>query len=378
MAFGDETMPIEVDILSTPPTILCKWELPDMQPGTVAMEYPDPSIQYGTTDDPHQHDDDMATLPQPEFPCAGPPAAPPSMPDGVTYMMQVRPNPEDQPETRRIQLWAAVGHQNGIDTIDDVYWVVYQPDGTTQVEVHGTKVPSIASDCAALGSSTDTGSMFEAAYHSSQIAAAAIDDSSNGMVATCQQGESAIYYAKFPLSKHQPCGTYEIELHVVSDGAKAVLTNHIDVLCTYYMQVDFNGVNWGTLAPGVKDTVSGNLVFDGLDSPTTPTVKNVGNSGMGLGIQFSEMLQEGVDLAVAKKINQYEACFGKSLSTTQCIDPILASEVTWFDEDPERVLCSNEVGKLDLSIHPPDVLPGGRYAGTVEILARAVPICPGQ
>jgi hypothetical protein len=272
-----------------------------------------------------------------------------------------------------VQLWAAVDHPQGLAAIDDVYWVVYHPDGSAKVQVHGTKVPNTSEACAALGSSTATGSMFESAYHTGQVAAASIDDINGGLVAKCQESEKAIYYAKFNISKHQPCGEYKVELHAVSGGNEDVLTNYIDVLCFYFLEIDFNSVDWGLIKPGITKIVSGDLL---MTTPNAPTIMNTGNSGMGVGIHFSEMLQQGVDPVVAKRITSFDACFGRSPATIQCIDPIPASTVQWFDDSRDRVLCSNEVGKLDLSIHPPITLPNGIYAGTVDIYARSVPICP--
>jgi urease beta subunit len=353
------------------PNIECKWELPDMQSGVSAGQYPDNTIQYGTASDAHQHDDDMGV--GPGYPCSG---TPPSMPDGVHNMIQVLPNPEDSPEEVWVQLWAAVDHEQGLAAIDDVYWVVWHPDGTPKVQVHGTKIPNTSEGCGMLGSSTATGTMFEAAYHTGQVAAESIDDINGGMVAKCQEAEKAIYYAKFNISKHQPCGEYKIDLHAVSGGVEDVLTNYIDVLCFYYMEIDFTTVDWGLIKPGITKVVSGDLLFNPSSTPVAPTIKNTGNSGMGVGIHFSQMLQQGVDPIVAKKITQFDACFGKSPATIQCIDPIPASTTVWFDDDPQRVLCSNEVGKLDLSIHPPSTLPNGTYAGTVDVYAKSVKICP--
>jgi len=216
--------------------------------------------------------------------------------------------------------------------------------------------------------------MFHAAHHTHQVAAAAIDDVNKGMVAKCQQTEKAIYYAKFALSKHQQCGPYKIELHAVAaGGAESVLVNYLDVLCVYYMKVDFKNVDWGTITPGKKDIVSGDLLFN-PPSDSAPTVKNVGNSGMGVGVHFTDMVQQNVPSP--KTITTFDACFGRSPATIQCIDPINSSQYAKFDDNRDRVLCSNEVGKLDLSVHPPETLPQGTYKGTVDIIARSVKICP--
>ena len=85
------------------PTIECKWELPDMD-STVG------GIQY-TKAPGHIHDDDMALSPGSGVPCklpVSPADAPPAMADGAHNMIQVKPNLENLPEERLIQLWPAV------------------------------------------------------------------------------------------------------------------------------------------------------------------------------------------------------------------------------------------------------------------------------
>jgi hypothetical protein len=393
VAFGDEQVNTGAIVTTSnvPPNIECKWELPDMQSGVVGDEYPDPTIQYRIWDPVNQvwlYDDDMNVVPDADndptngiqVPCSGPPATVPTMPQNVRHMIQVMPNPEDNPEERWIQLWAAVDHPHSLDAITDVFWDVYHPDGTPKGQWHYEGViTGSAVDCAALGSSVGDDTMFQAAYETGQVTAEAIDDINKGMIAKCQESEKAIYYAKFPLSKHQPCGEYRVELHAVSGGAETVLVNYIDVICMFNMEIDFDGVDWGDITAGLKDVVSGDLIFDPTEIPSAPTVKNTGNSGMQVGVHFSEMLQQGV--ALPKKITLFDACFGKSPAGIQCFDPINASETVWFGEvdDPDRILCSNEIGKLDLSIHPPSSLPAGTYAGDLDVMARAMPsprVCP--
>jgi hypothetical protein len=310
----------------------------------------------------------------------------------------IAPDPaDDVVPTRDVQLWAAVDHPTSLDQISDVFWKIYEPkhggaEGEYQfkVQVHGTRIGAGVNfqeridQCASLGSSNQPGSMFEAAVHTGQLTADAVDNANFGLVAKCQQAEKAIYFAKFALDKDQACGMYKVELHAVSNGAEAIHTNYIDVLCFYYMNKDFNNVNWGTITPGSMQVLSGNVIY--LDGDGHPTIHNGGNRGLGLSVHFFELTQvsDAAGNAVnggGKIINKFDACFGRSASTIQCIgqppdNPIPASVETAFDDTRDRVLCSDERGKLDLSIHPDSTLPGGTYQGRVEVIARAVPgIC---
>mgnify|MGYP003572771886 FL=1 len=70
----------------------------------------------------------------------------------------------------------------------------------------------------------------------------------------------------------------------------------------------------------------------------------------------------------------FDAAFGKNAQVLEWIDPIPANTPVWFSNSSiNQVLCANEVGKLDLSIHPPEVVPTGTYSGYVQINAEWAP-----
>jgi hypothetical protein len=196
---------------------------------------------------------------------------------------------------------------------------------------------------------------------------AAADDPTNGMIAKCQEGEKALYYSEFPLSKDQQCGEYKVVLTVTATGGTDTMTNYIDIPCVFGLQLDFNLVDWQSISPGYMDMVSGDLTF-APPASTAPTVKNVGNDGMGLKLLFSEM--KGPLKGV---ITSFDAKFGRSAATLQSIDPIAAGTWAEFDANAARILCANEVGKLDLSIHPPSPLVPDTYTGTLDICGVARP-----
>jgi hypothetical protein len=377
----DETVPTNAVVgTDIPPNIECKWELPDMDSNVSGIQY--------TTSPGHVHDDDMAVVPDADntpgngiqIPCdlqrdtSGNPIDVAQMPGDVAHMIQVTPNLENLPEERRIQLWTAVDDPTGIDNIIDVFWDIYHPDGTHKTQVHasaaynGGRVSWHEGNCASLGTGTSPdGSMFEAAAHTGQLSAAAVDDGTYGMIVKCQEHEKALYYSEFQLSKDQPCGQYQVVETLTANGGTDTLTNYIDILCVYALQIDFNTVDWGDITPGITDTVSGDLIWN--DPPdNAPTVKNVGNDGMGLQIHFSEMTGPNKG-----KIDTFDGCFGRSAATILCLDPIPASTWADFGQAPAQVLCANEVGKLDLSIHPPTPLVPDTYTGTMDVLGYHVP-----
>jgi hypothetical protein len=360
------------------PIIECKWELPDMQSGDgTANPYPDPTFEYGTAANAHTHDD-SPLAPTPLHPCSLP-AAPATgtarMANGATGMMTITANPGDTPELRRFQMWMAVDHPTGIGSIDDVYWDVFHPDGSPKTQVHGIKVPTEA--CGRLGSSTLAGTMFEAAHHTGQIAASAIDDPHRGIVAMCQEQVKAIYWGEWTISKEQPCGQYEVVAHAVSNGVQATtITNWFNVVCFISGELDFEELDWGTISPGATDVVPGDTVWDPTDSDR-PTVRNIGNIGLEPAVRFGLMCS--TTLPIRKCIEQFDVSFGRSPAVLQHIDPIFANETVDFDNERDRVLCADELGKIDFSIHPPNTLPEDVYAGDVDITFLQVRrVCPAD
>lgn len=346
-----------------PPHIECLWALPDMNSDVAGIQY-----VPGPADDVHDHD--MAVVPDADNdpangvqpPCAGPPDTPPLQPDGVRHLMQVVPNLEDQPEQRRIQLWLAVDDPAGGGPMD-AFWYVYYPDGSAVGGVASTLVP--VAGCTEYGAASGpVGSMFEAAVHTGQIAPAAAGDPALGLIARCQLGTKRIYHGEFQLSKDQPCGEYGITaVAVTGGGATATLTASLDVLCVVAVKVDFNIIDWGTLAAGYPKIVGGDMLF-APPNDTWPSVKNVGNDGMGLKLKFSAM----TGASFGQIIDEFHACFGRSPSTLQCISPIAADALASFDADPARTLCANELGKLDLAVHPPGSVPADLYRGIATLI----------
>ena len=385
------------------PVIECKWELPDMDSSTPGIQYSQliPPATHGI------HDDDSTIVPDADgdpgngiqVPCAGPPTAKPTQPNNVHHEIQVAPNFENLPEQRQIQNWAAV---DAPQTVSDVFWQVFEPcavgtagcDAVThlkyKLQVHGTMLTQ--TDCLALvGTSLTDGAMTEAAIHNGEVTKAAFDDTNKGMLSLCQQGVKGLYHAEWPLSKDQPCGEYRIDVTAVSiGGATTTLSNYIDVQCTFMLKVDFagdpptcpGGIDWGNLVPGFGATVGGDLLFNPPCDPA-PTVKNVGNDGMGLKLTYSDL----VGVTFGKHIYTFDACFGRTpdISLLKCIDPIVnlpgqttptSPEIDTqvdFGTLPQQVLCANEPGKLDPSVHPQAGLPADTYVGTATLVGYAVP-----
>ncbi len=295
-------------------------------------------------------------------------------PDGVAHVIQVRPNPLDRPEERKLQLWAAVRHANGTSAISGVTWRLYAPDGRpVESEVEGVRLARGSSS--QHGGSAPQGSMFAAAVLTGQISAALVDDPSAGLQASCARGDVALYSAVFSLSHRQPCGEYRVETQARSGTRTTTLSSYFDVVCFYFLQFDFDAIEWGTLAAGDTRTLTGDLVFDS-PSANSPTVRNAGNDGVALGIRFSPMRRVDPDDAASVTspgIDQFSACFGRSAETLQCGVANALTRRVAFDDQRERVLCANELGRLDLSVRAGPDLATGQYVGSARVEARPAP-----
>jgi hypothetical protein len=370
----------------TPSTIECSWALPDLNPngGAEANNTGTPNPTPPTTFF-YGNDDDPLTRPSP-VPCdLGGGGSKPTQADGQHHLIQVLPNSEDLPSQRRIELWAAADNPAGIGGISDVYWKVFHGDGSFKVQLHGARIDASSSnpDCngPVTANPNDPGhtTMFQAAINNGELTDAAVNDPTNGMVALCQEGVKALFHNTFVVSKDQPNGEYKIETHVVAiGGLETVQTFYIDIIPFYNMVLDFNSINYGQIIPGVPKTINGDTLF----GTAPPTVKNTGNSAMGLGVLFSDLVQttdqNGNPVLGGKHITQFDASFGLSAATIQHI-PLINSGVTaTFDDAGARQLCPNDEGKLDFSVEPPGTLPAGSYQGTVAMIAHAPSpsLCP--
>lgn len=371
-----------------PPRIECKWELPDMDSGEHGVQYlphgESAAIDAAASDigGTHTYDDDMATRPKrgdhdhhdddddghdgghgdddDHEPCDISDRDEPDQPDGVHHAIQVVPNPGDEPEARLVELWLAATHPDGAAAIGGAFWVVYRPDGSVLFSVPGELVRS--GDCDGAGHGDGPGSMFDAAANTGQLSRRAIDDDREGLHGSCHFGRTAVYRGEFRLSVNEPCGEYRVTAVAVSTGGAATqLTNYIDVLCVFALKIDFRSVDWGEITPGVRGVVAGDTQFRPRDG--APTVKNVGNDGMGLRIRFTPLWS-----ASGFRVDQFDSCFGRFDDELQCIDPIASGGAASFDREPARVLCGGEPARLDLGLHPGVGLAPGAYRGILSLV----------
>lgn len=397
---------------STPPSVDCTWAMPSMDKNNAnPVSYYDPATGNS--------DDDPLTNPTPVSPCSIPGAGLwPTQATGARHLIQVRPNTLNEPSPRRIELWSAVSAEVGLGSISSVFWKVFHPDGSFKAQIHAETLTNgvsqpyahgvYASPGAALAPSMtrigdcygpqstypNAGNMFKGAsngvtatnHGNREISAAAIDPTNpDSLITACNEQQKAFFYAGFDLHKEQPCGEYVVEAHAVVNGAEApVLKYTIDVQCFYDLETDFTTVNWGTLATGSPKTLPGDTAFVLGDGK--PTVRNGGNTGMQIGLRYTPLVQSnanGTPIPGGKLITWFDGAFGRDANHLQSIPKIdsgilpgVLGAASYFDggavngQPYYQTLCSDETGKLDLSVHPDANIPSGNYVGSLLVVAR--------
>jgi hypothetical protein len=342
------------------PIIVCKWELPDYDRDH------NNGMQYG--------DDDMPAI-DAGYPCRGVDPNTEYVP-GVE-VIQVKANAEDQPTERWIELWSAVRGNANSDDVDSVFWDIYHPDGSLKVQVHGYHAGPPQGYGASFNTTTGQydlhqGGMWYAASNQTGQIAQDTARSQQGIIARAAQQDLWLFNNGFYLSKHQPCGHYIVHNYATFSGDTSHTWNYIYVMCFINLEVDFDTVQWGAITPGGTDWVYGDLVFD-PGSSAYPTVKNTGSGAMSLGIVFSDMVRpEDQDPNTIKRISDFDGAFGINPDyLTYRRGP--GGEELYFGTEWHQILCANETGKLDLSIHPPVGLPAGHYVGELALFGYHTP-----
>ncbi|NOX31288.1 MAG: hypothetical protein GXP35_14750 [Actinobacteria bacterium] len=367
------------------PDIVCKWELPDTYTTSVPDDYEYPPVEGKATPNPggttpgmeYGNDDDSVDIAanpcrQDEF------GTTKYFTDGSQYnVMQVEANPENYPSKRYIELWAAIRGKASVAAVDSVFWDIYHPDGSFKTQEYGVLAGRPEQYGATFNQGSWTldqgyaGMWYAASELTGQIATDTLTGQS-GIIARAAEYELGLFKGRFWLDKHQPCGEYEVRLYASNDGDTSTLSNTLSVLCFVELVTDFTTVDWGVISPGDIDVVYGDLL---MDTPERPTVKNTGSGELSLGIEFTDMewVEDGlgnpIETAGAKRITMFDAAFGTNPSYLVGFPELPAYQEGQFGNGYYQVLCANEVGKLDLSIHPPGWLPAGLYSGSIWLYA---------
>jgi hypothetical protein len=337
------------------PTVTNKFELPDMDPNTSGMQYTSAAVSActtpqlaacydvdgqdvpakNTTDYAHAHDDD------------------PTGPDKGDQMM-VRPNLDDKPAKRMIEVWAVVRDPNGPGSIISVTTTVRDPNAAKKITFNLVK-----GHCDDLGAPTNVFSPVHAAQNTGQWA--------HGKA--CDPKVDTLWKGTFLLNNDQIPGKYTVRVHGNDNqGSGLDLENSFEVLQTLGFKVDFNTLNYGVIAPGFRQTIAGDAIVDqtvGVAGPppssgVKPTIANTGNAKWCLEVYSTQMA--GV---VSQKLNPINQ-FGAALNHNNVKYPA----ATWAALGNVQ---SKAAAQLDFSIDPPTFMQSDTYEGRTDL--RVVKVC---
>jgi hypothetical protein len=379
----------------TAPKIECAWALNDVDHDWTSA----PKMTYG-------QDDSSASA---GLPCVATTANDPS---GVgqakmtgnpygTKVIDVKPNAHDEINGYASEAWVELW--GGISTNQAnpvVYFDVFHPDGTPKTQVDATKYADASMVTEGVNTRCDgPKGMFNAAQSTGQLT----QQATLNMIGECKYQSKQLWYGAFGISKHQPHGMYKVVLTAAAGGGSATTqTYYVNVLPFFNLEKDFTTVDFGAVSKNdhvVQTGFGGNFNFEGKDlaGNQLTSVRNTGNSGIGLGVRFASMCLTSLVVSCTddKRIDHFDAKFGVGiLSNLQSLGNVslataLVSDLgstaliapfgpqNDFDSSLARTLCPNDVGKIEFSIWTENIQ-AGTYAAANGIQLVAVPnkICP--
>jgi len=350
------------------PTVVAKWELPDMEPAFSGFQYCAGFSGCST-------DLNLNSIWDAD--------------DDPTTGMQMAPNLCDEAplgvaSERAIEYWI-VARTPALNTLTAAWDKVYEPKNQEGLcfnlageVVPPVSVPGGALMCykyqvdgveqvcdVALGTYDDSFNPPHETY--SDALKAAVDTGqvtpaqALALITACSKHEIRVWLGTDTLAHHQPAGTYLVIATAATQTNQGSLSNNFTVLPVIGLRIDFSLVDWGNIVAGGINTVSGNNVLDGgpNNTSTTPTVKNCGNVNMNLTVLFSPLKIAG-DPDPTDTVTVFDAQF-----MTQYQETILAGEPFTFKGC--YIPCHPK--ELDLSVHPPaGKLVMGVYTGTLDVI----------
>ena len=244
------------------------------------------------------------------------------------------------------------------DTIADVFVDVYHPDTSFKYQIHGVRItdPNAVEQCKS-----------DALAHG-LINSQDWEDINYNIFS---QQNWYMYEVWLPMFYHQPAGDYEARGYAVDTQSRA--SEPESAFFTWipgtFLELDFTAVSFGNIQPGAWKIVNGDLLFildDGM-----PTVRNQGNTGVLVGLEFSEFIGQGS--LPNKIIDDFDAQL-RNLGTNNHYSvpgehlEFVADQFVQFTYPIE--LCRQE--KIDFSIHADVGSLPDQYAGNITVYADPV------
>jgi hypothetical protein len=126
------------------------------------------------------------------------------------------------------------------------------------------------------------------------------------------KGRAAVFCDDKTLTWEDPAGDYKVDVFAydLNNNRSNILTNNFTYLQEVGFGVDFGTVNYGSLAIGEHKKIYGNKYFLEAGSSALPTIRNLGNTRLTIGIAQDDMALGKLDADPNTWRVQYNARIG--------------------------------------------------------------------
>lgn len=155
-----------------------------------------------------------------------------------------------------------------------------------------------------------------------------------------QKETAFVYCSDRSLRWEDPAGDYLVKISAMDNSGvfSNILENHFTYLPLTAYEVDFSAVSYGNVKLNVQKLISGDLTF--LPSDDKPTVRNLGNTRLTLGVSQDDM---GLGTTDSAWNVEYDARVGNNEADWKVYPP---EQLTWLED----ILDLSETEEMDFSI----------------------------
>ena len=279
---------------------------------------------------------------------------------------QIDPIAGDQ---RMVKFYVVIGDSNGVGDLSAAYVKVYHPDGSFKFQLDAIKpdwtiipydgmidmdgdcegdtpVPVALDDLEAQGRIT---------YGFDPVRGTTMD--LDMLKYDIEHGKQLLVELVGYMDYCQPSGDYRVEAIAVDQVGKAgTLENYFFYTSIVALRCDFERISWGNVNVSKWNVLYGD---EDMNTPTKPTVHNIGNDPAQIELHFTEMTGQNF----GKTIEQFDATMLDGyIELAACESMVITDEA---GEPVELSPCTPT--QIDFSVHPPSGTPEDTYTGTMTI-----------
>ena len=210
---------------------------------------------------------------------------------------------------------------------------------------------------------------FETGYNYSELC-----NTTNGELV---KGKAAVFCHDKTITWEDPAGTYKVDAFAydTSNNRSNILGNNFEYLQQIGFAVDFSNVNYGNLSIGQGKRIDGNKFFKlGSNDSTLPTIKNLGNTRIQIGVAQDDMGLGHLDTSSTTWRVLFDARIGDLEVDWAMYDPFGAKGTTPTPGSYKPLLEKldlSEIEEMDFSIKVNEKWPGNldSYTGNMWLTA---------